>query len=81
MLRLARKSPLRTTLVDEDTGKVKYKIETPRRIARSVTRIRIFEPLTQPPLRRDESVDSDSADAITGEGEEEGRIQFQGGRQ
>jgi hypothetical protein len=67
-LRLARNSPLRTTLVDEDIGKVKYKIETPMRIARSVTRIRKFESLTQPPLRRDESADSDSANAITVEG-------------
>lgn len=64
-LRFARNSPLRTTLVDESTGDVKYKIETPMRIARSVTRIRKFKSRTTPaPLHRDEDVNSDSSDDI-----------------
>ena len=59
--------------MDEDTGKVKYEVETPMRIARSVTWIRKFESRTRPPLRWDERVDSDSADIITGEGKRKGR--------
>lgn len=60
-LRLAKNSPLRTTLIDEATGQVKYKIETPMRIARSVTRIRKFESPVQAPLNWDED-DDDSGD-------------------
>lgn len=61
-LRFAKNSPLRTTLVDESTGNIKYKIETPVKIARSVTRIRKFESPTQPPLHWDEDRNSDSGD-------------------
>jgi hypothetical protein len=57
ILRLARNSPLRTALVDEATGNIKYRIETPLRIARSVTRIRKFESRTQPPPHPYEGVD------------------------
>ena len=64
-LRLARNSPLRTTLVDEATGEVKYKIETPMRIARSVTRIRKLELRTQSPPHWDKGADSDSGDVIS----------------
>jgi len=46
-LRFSQNSPLRTTLVDEATGQVKYKIETPIKIARSVTRIWKFKPQAQ----------------------------------
>ena len=61
-LRLSKNSPLRTTLIDEATGQAKYKIETPMRIARSVTRIRKFESPPQPPLQWREDADSDSSD-------------------
>ena len=59
-LRFTKNSPLRTTLVDESTGRVKYRIETPIKIARSVTRIRKLESPARPPLRWDEDADSDS---------------------
>ena len=68
-----RNSPLQTTLVDEDTGNVKYKIETPMRISQSITWIRKFELCTQPPLHQDERVSSDSANIIMGEGKRKGR--------
>ncbi|KAF9781699.1 hypothetical protein BJ322DRAFT_1111630 [Thelephora terrestris] len=57
VLRLARNSPLRTALVEEATGNIKYRIETPLRIARSVTRIRKFESHTPPPPHLYEGVD------------------------
>ncbi|KAF9781720.1 hypothetical protein BJ322DRAFT_240673 [Thelephora terrestris] len=70
-LRFARNSPLRTTLVDEATGHAKYKLETPMRIARSVTRIRKFESPAQSPLHSSEEDDSDSGDDdIAGNGKE-----------
>ncbi|KAF9644778.1 hypothetical protein BDM02DRAFT_843365 [Thelephora ganbajun] len=67
-LQFSRNSPLRTTLVDEATGHPKYQIDTPRKIARSVTRIRRFDSPTQPPLHQDDDVDSDSGDDITDKG-------------
>jgi hypothetical protein len=70
-LRFARNSPLRTTLVDEATGDVKYKIETPIRIARSVTRIRKFKPHTPASLHLDVDLNSESGDDI-GDREEVG---------
>ena len=70
-LRFARNSPLRTTLVDESTGHAKYKIETPMRIARSVTRIRKFESSIQPPPHWSEDDDPDSCDEeIAGNGKQ-----------
>ena len=83
-LRFTRDSPLRTTLVDEATGHVKYKIETPIRITRSVTRIKKFDSPPQPPLRRDQDADSDSSGSLTdkrsnednkGKGEEGGETE------
>ena len=62
----ARNSPLRTTLVDEATGHVKYQIDTPRKIARSVTRIRKFDSPTEPPLHWD--AESDSGNDVTDKG-------------
>jgi len=70
-LRFARNSPLRTTLVDEATGHAKYQIDTPIKIARSVTRIRKFDSPTQPPLHWDDDADSDSDDGITDMGKAE----------
>ena len=67
-LRLARNSPLRTTLIDEATGNVKYKIETPMRIARSVTRIRKFESPVQAPLHWDEEDEDSGDDDVTNGG-------------
>lgn len=64
-LQLSRNSPLRTSLVDEATGRVKYKINTPIRLTRSVTRIRKFTSPTQPPLHRDQGSDSGSGGDIT----------------
>ena len=65
-LRLSRDSPLRTTLVDESTGHAKYQIDTPIKLARSVTRIRKFDSPTQPPLHWwDDDPGSDSGDDIT----------------
>ena len=66
-LLLARNSPLRTTLVDEATGHAKYQIDTPRKIARSVTRIRKFDSHTQP-HHWDEDTNSDSGDDTAGKG-------------
>jgi len=70
-LQLSRNSPLRTILVDEATGQAKYKIDTPRKIARSVTRISKFgPPPAQPPLHRDEDADPAPGDVddITNKG-------------
>jgi hypothetical protein len=69
ILRLSKNFPLRTTLVDQATGQAKYQIETPMKIARSVTRIRKFEVPTEPPLHWDEDDDSDSGDEIIDKGE------------
>ena len=66
-LQFARNSPLRTTLVDEATGHVKYKIDTPIRFIH-VTRISKFDSPTQLPLHWDKNVDSDSGDDITDKG-------------
>lgn len=38
-----RNSPLRTVLVDTDTGEAKYQIDTPLRLVGSVTKIRKFD--------------------------------------
>jgi len=67
-LRFARDSPLRTTLIDEATGHAKYQIDTPIKIARSLTRIRKFDSPTQPPLHWDDDADSDSGDDIADKG-------------
>jgi len=69
-LRLSRDSPLRTILVDEATGQAKYKIDTPRKVGRSVTRISKFgPPPPQPPLHRDEDVDPAPSDVdVTNKG-------------
>jgi len=65
-LQFARNSPLRTTLVDEATGHVMYKIDTPIKVARSVTRIRKFDTSAQPPPQLDhDASSSDSGDDIT----------------
>jgi hypothetical protein len=68
-LRFTRNSPLRTTLVDEATGNAKYQIDTPRRLVRSVTRIRKFDSSTQPPVRWDDA-DSDAGDDVIDKGKE-----------
>ena len=67
-LRFAQNSSLRTTLVDEATGSAKYKIDTPVRIARSVTRIRKLDSPAQPPPHREED-DPDSGKDTTNKGE------------
>lgn len=64
-LRFSKSSPVRATLVDEATGHVKYKIETPIKVAHVVTRIRKFEPHTQHLLHPDEDTGSDSDDDVT----------------
>jgi len=69
-LRFTRDSPLRTALVDEATGHVKYQIDTPVKVSRSVTRIRKFDSPVQPRLHRDEDADPDSGDDITNTGGE-----------
>lgn len=63
-LTFTRNSPLRTTLVDEATGDVKYKIETPIRIARSVTRVSNFKSHTLTPVHQDVGANSDSGGGI-----------------
>ena len=73
-LELSRNSPLRTTLVDEMTGQARYKIDTPRKVARSVTRISKFDPPSaQPPLHPDEDADPDPGDDIASRGKKEGK--------
>jgi len=67
-LRLAKNSPLRTTLIDETTGHAVYQIDTPIKLARSVTRIRKFDSPPQPRLHWDDDADSDSGDDITDKG-------------
>ena len=61
---LARNCPHRTTLVDETTGHVKYQIDTPKKLAGGVTRIRKFDSPTQPPPHLDEDNDCDSSEDI-----------------
>jgi len=63
----ARNSPLRTTLVDEASGHAKYQIDTPIRIAGSVTRIRKFDSPAHAPLHWDDD-DSDPGDDIADKG-------------
>ena len=58
-LKFMRNSPLRTTLVDDVTGHVKYRIETPIRIARSVTRIRKSKSSTPSPIHFDEDANDE----------------------
>ena len=84
-LQFTRNSPLRTILVEEGTGLAKYQIDTPMRIARSVTRIRKLDSSTQPPLHWDDA-DSDSDDDLTNKGKkgskskkDEGHRKEQGG--
>ena len=72
-LRLARNSPLRTTLVEEATGHAKYQIDTPMKVAGSVTRIRKFESPTEPPPNWDEDSDSDDGDDTTGKGKKKSK--------
>ena len=64
-LQFSKSCPFRTTLIDEATGHVKYKIETPIKVAHVVTRIRKFEPHTQPLHSSDEENGSDSDDDAT----------------
>ena len=66
-LRFTRNSPLRTILVDEATGIARYQIDTPRKLGRSVTRIRRLDPSTQPPLHW-EDADSDTGDDVIKKG-------------
>ena len=66
-LQFARNSPLRTTLVDGATGQAKYHIDTPIRLARSVTRIRKLDSSTQPPPHWDDDADSDTVVDVIGE--------------
>jgi len=68
ILQFARNSPLRTTLIDEATGNAVYQIDTPIRIAGSVTRIRRFDSSTHPPHEWHDDADSDSGDDITEKG-------------
>ena len=79
-LRFSRNSPLRTTLVDEATGQAKYRIDTPRKVARSVTRISKFGPPAQPPLHRDEDADPDPGDDITNKGKKKGKSNSRKGK-
>jgi len=74
-LRFVRNSPVRTTLVDESSGYAKYTIDTPIKIARSVTRIRKFHSPTQPPVHPDEDDDPDPVDDVADKGKqpEDGR--------
>ena len=64
-LQFTRNSPLRTTLVDEATSQVKYKIDTPIKVTGSVTQIRKLESDTQAPHNWAEESESDSDDSIT----------------
>lgn len=66
-LLFVRNSPLRTTLIDETTGQAKYKIDTPRKVARIVTRIRKLDPSTRP-LPHQEDTDSGPGGDIAGRG-------------
>ena len=61
-LQFSRSSPLRTTLFDAATGHAKYQIDTPIRIAGSVTRIKKLNSSTHPPHHLDRDTDSDSDD-------------------
>ena len=72
-LRFAQNSPLRTSLVDEATGNVKYTIDTPTKFARSVTRIRKFDPKKS---RRDGEEEGDETETgvTSPESEEIARI-------
>lgn len=64
-LRFTKSSPVRATLIDEATGHVKYKIETPIKVSHVVTRIRKFESHTQPSPHTGEDTGSDSEDDMT----------------
>lgn len=73
-LRLTKNSPLQTTLVDEATGHVKYKIETPVKIAHVLTQVRKFESHAQPPHHSEEDTGSDLDDDITLCGSMKGKL-------
>jgi hypothetical protein len=74
-LRFTKSSPFRTTIIDEATGHVKYKTETPLiKISNVVTRIRKFESDAQPPLHLEEDTESDSNDNGTLCGNTEGKL-------
>jgi hypothetical protein len=66
-----RSSSIRTTLIDETTGHVKYKMETPIKASHVVTRIRKFEDNAYPPSSLDEDDDSDPNGDLTDEEMEE----------
>ena len=68
-LNFTRNSPVRTILVDEDTGIAKYQIDTRIRLLRRVTRIKKLDSSTQPPLHRGDT-GSDPVDDIVGQGKE-----------
>jgi len=67
ILRFARSSPLRTTLVDEATGQAVYQIDTPIRLTGSVTRIRKLDSSTQPSNRWWEDDDDSDGSSATDE--------------
>ena len=73
-LRFTRSSPVRTTLIDEATGHVKYKVETPIKVSHVVTRIRKFGSHAQPPLHLEEDTESGSDDDVTLCGNAEGKL-------
>ena len=54
---LTRNSPLRTTLIDEATGQAVYNVDTPRKLAPDVTKIRKLDSPTQPPHHWDDGGD------------------------
>ncbi|KAF9793509.1 hypothetical protein BJ322DRAFT_1035109 [Thelephora terrestris] len=71
-LQLTRNSALRTTLVDAASGHAKYQIDTPRRIARRMTRIKKLDSTEQYPIHLSDA-DSDSDDDVTVIGESESK--------
>ena len=79
-LQFTRNSPLRTTLVEEATGHAKYQIDTPRRLARSVTRIRKLDSSTQPPPQWDDADSDAEDDIINGEKKGESELKKDQGR-
>jgi hypothetical protein len=83
-LQLTRDSALRTVLVDQAAGHAKYQIDTPVKLARSVTRIRKLDSPTHPhdhwggDADSDYGADSDSGDESTDKGEHKKKPQKKG---
>lgn len=69
---LSRNSPLRTTLIDEATGHAVYKIETPRKFLKSVTKIRKSDPATRTPPQWDDD-EGDDEDVVDKKGAFKGK--------